>query len=96
MTIGSLSRSKEANEGEENQDFVVLKKACDEVSNELPEVDLELSMGMSQDFEAAIKMGATNVRYDNLSDVSLSLVVLMFCSVGTAVFGGRPTPNATT
>lgn len=62
MTIGSLSQSRVAHEGEENQDFVVLTNIRDQVKKELPDVPLELSMGMSQDFETAIKMGATNVR----------------------------------
>lgn len=62
MTIGSLGSSRQAHEGEENPDFVALLRVKEEVVKELPGAELELSMGMSQDFETAIKMGATNVR----------------------------------
>ena len=35
----------------------------DKLSKEIPELgNIELSMGMSDDFEVAIKMGSTNVR----------------------------------
>lgn len=57
MTIGSLSESN----SEYNKDFEVLKKCRDKIAQSLG-LELELSMGMSRDFELAIKMGSTNVR----------------------------------
>ncbi|ODQ82806.1 hypothetical protein BABINDRAFT_159308 [Babjeviella inositovora NRRL Y-12698] len=60
MTIGSVLQSKS---GEENLDFralVALSKKL-EAALGLGEA-LELSMGMSSDFEEAIRQGATNVR----------------------------------
>lgn len=63
MTIGDIARSKESEIP--NEDFIRLKETRDEVAKGLsldPE-QLELSMGMSEDFEQAIKLGATNVRY---------------------------------
>jgi len=62
MTIGSLSMSRQAAEGEENRDFVKLKEVKDIVKREVGVQGLELSMGMTQDFEEAIRLGATNVR----------------------------------
>ncbi|EMG45562.1 hypothetical protein SBY92_004918 [Candida maltosa Xu316] len=59
MTIGSFSES--VSKDGENQDFkklVDLKKQLDEKYN----LDLQLSMGMSNDYEQAIKQGSTNVR----------------------------------
>ena len=47
-----------------NPDFETLKKvrqAVAEATN-INETDIELSMGMSKDFEEAIKIGSTNVR----------------------------------
>lgn len=47
-----------------NPDFVSLKQCRDDISKEL-EIDItkiELSMGMSNDYEQAIEMGSTNVR----------------------------------
>ncbi len=64
MTIGAIARSKEAKEGAENEDFVKLKEVRDQVVKELgmQEGDLELSMGMSEDFESAIRCGSNEVR----------------------------------
>ncbi|KAG7662336.1 uncharacterized protein J8A68_004107 [[Candida] subhashii] len=59
MTIGSFLES--TSENGENQDFsklVEVKKILDEKYN----LDLELSMGMSNDFAQAIKQGSTSVR----------------------------------
>lgn len=63
MTIGDIARSKESEIP--NEDFLLLKMTRDEVAKGLgrePE-QLELSMGMSEDYEQAITLGATNVRY---------------------------------
>ncbi|CAL8275087.1 unnamed protein product [Boreogadus saida] len=65
MTIGrsgfDLSQAQ-------NPDFQMLlsqrKKVCDNLN--LPMEDVELSMGMSNDFEHAIEVGATNVRVGSL------------------------------
>lgn len=64
MTIGAIARSQAAEEGEENEDFVKLKEVRDQLAKELgiPEGDLELSMGMSEDFESAIRCGSNEVR----------------------------------
>jgi uncharacterized pyridoxal phosphate-containing UPF0001 family protein len=59
MTIGSITNSRA--KGQENQDFLLLKETAQAVENELG-VELELSMGMSSDYEQAIELGATNVR----------------------------------
>ena len=47
-----------------NPDFETLRKVRATVAEatKLEESDIELSMGMSKDFEEAIKMGSTNVR----------------------------------
>jgi len=66
MTIGAIARSKEMAEGEENEDFQTLKDERDRLQQELKEElkgeKLELSMGMSEDFEGAIQMGSDEVR----------------------------------
>ena len=64
MTIGAIARSKEAGEGKENEDFVSLRETRDQVAQELgvKQGELELSMGMSEDFESAIKCGSNEVR----------------------------------
>lgn len=64
MTIGAIARSKEAKEGMENEDFVRLREVRDQVAQELGMQggDLELSMGMSEDFESAIRCGSNEVR----------------------------------
>jgi pyridoxal phosphate enzyme (YggS family) len=66
MTIGAIARSKGVKEGEENEDFKCLKDERDrlekELGDELKGKNLELSMGMSDDFEGAIEMGSDEVR----------------------------------
>ncbi|KAI5809295.1 hypothetical protein BZA77DRAFT_180830 [Pyronema omphalodes] len=65
MTIGSF---EESTAEEENKDFKKLVGVKEEVENRLRECgfelqkELELSMGMSEDFEEAINQGADNVR----------------------------------
>ena len=61
MTIGAIARSKAVAEGHENEDFIRLKEVRDSVAEELG-VELELSMGMSDDFESAIRCGSDEVR----------------------------------
>jgi len=67
MTIGDLGNSKPSQprtQLDSNPDFLSLikcrKEVCDELN--LAEANLELSMGMSNDYEEAIRMGSTNVR----------------------------------
>ena len=65
MTIGAIARSQEASTAESvNEDFVALREVRDKVAKELGigESELELSMGMSSDFEAAIAQGSDEVR----------------------------------
>lgn len=64
MTIGAIARSKATTAETENEDFDTLRKCRDEVAEELgvDKETLELSMGMSSDFEAAIRQGSTEVR----------------------------------
>ena len=65
MTIGAIARSKEASkEGVENEDFLLLKETRDSVAKALgvDQTELELSMGMSEDFESAIRCGSNEVR----------------------------------
>ncbi|KAI8325546.1 hypothetical protein GQ54DRAFT_254607 [Martensiomyces pterosporus] len=57
MTIGSV----EGSDQRPNPDFLRLVKLRDEIKAEFG-LDLELSMGMSGDFEHALELGATNVR----------------------------------
>ncbi|RHZ57115.1 hypothetical protein Glove_393g14 [Diversispora epigaea] len=57
MTIGARHRENV----EQNPDFVILKNLQSQFKN-YRGIDLELSMGMSDDFEVAIKLGSTNVR----------------------------------
>ena len=68
MTIGSLSESLS---GDGNRDFELLKKARDKLQTTLTEQGLDgwgekgklvLSMGMSSDFEAALRAGSDVVR----------------------------------
>ncbi|KAM0354586.1 hypothetical protein ACHAPY_002463 [Fusarium culmorum] len=64
MTIGAIARSKATTPETENEDFVSLKEQRDLVAKELsldPE-SLELSMGMSEDFEGAVRLGSSEVR----------------------------------
>ncbi|CAD5219592.1 unnamed protein product [Bursaphelenchus okinawaensis] len=64
MTIGSIQQSQKA---DENQDFKLMRQIRSEVAEkcQIPEVDIELSMGMSNDFSMAIEYGSTNVRMDS-------------------------------
>ncbi|KAK2607337.1 hypothetical protein N8I77_006017 [Diaporthe amygdali] len=70
MTIGAIARSVATTAETENEDFVRLKEQRDLVAAELGELlaaredqgELELSMGMSEDFEGAIAMGSSEVR----------------------------------
>jgi len=69
MTIGAIARSKATGEGVENEDFIALRNERDRVLSELGEdlkkkgvETLELSMGMSDDFEGAIEAGSDEVR----------------------------------
>lgn len=64
MTIGAIARSQATTAENENEDFEALREQRDLVANELglsPE-SLELSMGMSEDFEGAITQGSSEVR----------------------------------
>jgi uncharacterized pyridoxal phosphate-containing UPF0001 family protein len=61
MTIGAIARSKKTGEGKENEDFVCLTQERDRLEKEFG-LQLELSMGMSEDFEGAIAMGSGEVR----------------------------------
>jgi pyridoxal phosphate enzyme (YggS family) len=61
MTIGAIARSRETTAENENEDFVKLRETRDSVAKELG-VELELSMGMSADFEGAIALGSDEVR----------------------------------
>ena len=47
-----------------NPDFLKLRESRKRIAEDLnmKESDIELSMGMSKDFEEAIRMGCTNVR----------------------------------
>lgn len=64
MTIGAIARSKGLKEGMENEDFIKLREVRDNVAKDLgvEEKSLELSMGMSEDFESAIRCGSNEVR----------------------------------
>ncbi|KAJ5935609.1 hypothetical protein N7466_005156 [Penicillium verhagenii] len=66
MTIGAIARSKETTPENENEDFVCLRETRDRIVADLglagPEAELELSMGMSSDFEGAIALGSDQVR----------------------------------
>ncbi|XP_023332677.1 pyridoxal phosphate homeostasis protein [Eurytemora carolleeae] len=64
MTIGNLGNSIQANDKGENPDFLKLIEVRKLVAEELnlDEHQLELSMGMSNDYAEAIKMGSTNIR----------------------------------
>lgn len=64
MTIGAIARSQATTAENENEDFEALREQRDLVAKELglsPE-SLELSMGMSEDFEGAIAQGSSEVR----------------------------------
>ncbi|RAK97992.1 YggS family pyridoxal phosphate enzyme [Aspergillus ibericus CBS 121593] len=66
MTIGAIARSKATAPDKENEDFVCLRETRDRVVAELglvgEDARLELSMGMSEDFEGAIALGSDEVR----------------------------------
>ena len=64
MTIGAIARSQATTPDNENEDFVRLRETRDQVAKELglESEQLELSMGMSADFEGAIAMGSDEVR----------------------------------
>ncbi|KAL4902834.1 hypothetical protein BDW74DRAFT_157702 [Aspergillus multicolor] len=65
MTIGAIARSKATTPENENEDFLCLKEVRGRVNKELGlegEAQLELSMGMSSDFEGAILQGTDEVR----------------------------------
>ena len=54
---------KDEKEGEENPDFTTLRQTRDDVASRLPvALELELSMGMSQDYEHAVRAGSDEVR----------------------------------
>ncbi|KAL5612929.1 hypothetical protein BROUX41_003994 [Berkeleyomyces rouxiae] len=65
MTIGAIARSRATTLETQNEDFSVLAEQKDLVEKELQlqgDDALELSMGMSEDFEGAISMGSGEVR----------------------------------
>jgi pyridoxal phosphate enzyme (YggS family) len=65
MTIGAIARSQAASTEEgRNEDFVTLTETRDNVAKALgmEKEELELGMGMSADFEAAIAQGSDEVR----------------------------------
>jgi uncharacterized pyridoxal phosphate-containing UPF0001 family protein len=59
MTIGAPGRKP--SEGP-NPDFVLLRELKEIIEEILERKDLELSMGMSDDFEEALRLGSTNIR----------------------------------
>ncbi|KAI9764700.1 MAG: hypothetical protein M1840_008092 [Geoglossum simile] len=66
MTIGAIARSKASSSSADNpnEDFTTLRQTRDQVAEILgvSKHALELSMGMSADYEAAIREGSTEVR----------------------------------
>ncbi|KAM5468185.1 hypothetical protein MauCBS54593_004926 [Microsporum audouinii] len=65
MTIGAIARSKATTPENENEDFACLRDTKDMVEEKLSlegKDRLELSMGMSNDFEGAVAMGSSQVR----------------------------------
>lgn len=64
MTIGAIARSQTTTPETENKDFICLRDTRDKIAQEigLNAKDLELSMGMSEDFEGAIAQGSDEVR----------------------------------
>lgn len=61
MTIGSFNHDLAEGPNPDFQQLIVVRtKVCEEL--QITENDLELSMGMSNDFEHAIDVGSTNVR----------------------------------
>lgn len=57
MTIGSIAESK----NQVNNDFLILCRSKHSLEQEF-KIKLELSMGMSQNFEQAITNNSTNIR----------------------------------
>ena len=78
MTIGAIGRSTTntnndtvtQDEDSENEDFTLLRQCRDQVADQLglssTDDQLELSMGMSDDFETAIRQGADEVRLGSI------------------------------
>ena len=64
MTIGAIARSTSLEPGHENEDFAKLVQVRDEMAAGVgvDRGELKLSMGMSQDFESAIRCGSDEVR----------------------------------
>ena len=64
MTIGAIARSRATTAETENEDFRCLRETRADVAKELglDAEALELSMGMSNDFEGAIRLGSDEVR----------------------------------
>ncbi|KAH0842668.1 hypothetical protein AYO21_08985 [Fonsecaea monophora] len=65
MTIGAIARSKATTAETENEDFLTLRATRDRLAADLGLQDkdeLELSMGMSEDFESAVRLGSSEVR----------------------------------
>ncbi len=65
MTIGAIARSRATTlGGSANEDFLALVAQRDLVATALgvEPAELELSMGMSDDFEGAVAMGSSEVR----------------------------------
>ncbi|OCL08737.1 hypothetical protein AOQ84DRAFT_363849 [Glonium stellatum] len=64
MTIGAIARSQATTPENENEDFIMLRNTRDQIAKELGilEGELELSMGMSADFDGAVAMGSDEVR----------------------------------
>ncbi|KAF2813838.1 uncharacterized protein BDZ99DRAFT_409944 [Mytilinidion resinicola] len=64
MTIGAIARSQATTVETENEDFATLVEVRDKLATELgvDKGELELSMGMSADFEGAIRGGSDEVR----------------------------------
>ncbi|EXJ71155.1 YggS family pyridoxal phosphate enzyme [Cladophialophora psammophila CBS 110553] len=65
MTIGAIARSKATTPETENEDFITLRATRDKLAAQLSLQDteeLELSMGMSEDFESAVRLGSREVR----------------------------------
>ena len=64
MTIGAIARSQATTPETENEDIEALRKERNRVARELgrDQQEWELSMGMSGDFEAAVRAGSDEVR----------------------------------
>jgi len=60
MTIGEFDGTKEQSKRDFENMFKLREKLCDEL--QLSRSHVELSMGMSNDFEEAVQIGSTNVR----------------------------------